>query len=165
MASRKKKTHDQSEISVKPKRDYSYLLPYQFKPGKSGNPGGRTPGIVSLPTKIKQIADEAVDENGQTRLSVLLRTMFQEAIEGDKETRQVLFDQGWGTLIYKQANIDASAMLIEAAKSSNVSPELIRSDPILFAIFTAIGVTPDSILPNQSTEEGSVIIDNKPTQT
>lgn len=43
-------------------RDYSELKPYQFKPGKSWNPGGRPKGSVTLKTWVQNMLLSMSDE-------------------------------------------------------------------------------------------------------
>lgn len=167
---RKKKEviSDKQDISSdKPKKDYSYLLPYQFKPGQSGNPAGRAVGAISLPGIIRKISDEAIDPSGMTRLEALIRKLFTEAIEGDQMAREMLFDRGWGTLIQKQQmNFDVTASLLTAAKDSNLDPNEIRADPILLAIFASVGVDPNRLIEDErvsAEKQDATIIDNPKT--
>lgn len=39
-----------------------HLKPWQFQPGKSGNPGGKPKGTVSLKTYARQMIQEMTDE-------------------------------------------------------------------------------------------------------
>lgn len=44
------------------KQDYEWLKPWQFNPGKSGNPGGRPKGSKSLKTFAKEYLLSLSDE-------------------------------------------------------------------------------------------------------
>lgn len=87
-----------------------------FQKGKSGNPMGRTPGSVSLSTEIKRIANQTCDKTGLSYLHTLILTMFVEAIEGDQETRQILFDRGFGTLIQKNILMQLGGDILKLAQ-------------------------------------------------
>lgn len=68
---------ENSGVTVKPR--YPNLKP--FKPGQSGNPGGRPKGKVT--SKIENILDEKVarDKEGRTYLDKLARSIVDRAIK------------------------------------------------------------------------------------
>ena len=68
---------ENSDVTVKPR--YPNLKP--FKPGQSGNPGGRPKGKVT--SKIENILDEKVarDKEGRTYLDKLARSIVDRAIK------------------------------------------------------------------------------------
>jgi hypothetical protein len=114
MATKRKTDKQNLSTDDKPKKDYSWLR--KFQPGQSGNPLGRPPGIVSLAHEIKTIGDEEIDNSGLTYLHALIRKMFQEAIDGDKDTRRELFDRGFGTLIQKNMIVGLTGEIVKFAR-------------------------------------------------
>ena len=50
------------ETEKQDKKQYDWLKPYQFKPGQSGNPGGKKPGTKSLKTWLREYF-EGLDDN------------------------------------------------------------------------------------------------------
>ena len=120
---RKSLAEKQKEISESTLKKIERLKPYNFQKGKSGNPNGRTPGSISLATEIKRAGDQVVDQTGMTYLHTLLLVMYIEAIEGNQETREMLFNRGFGTLIQKnmlmQVGVDVMRMAKELGLTSN----------------------------------------------
>lgn len=68
-----------------------------FPPGVSGNPKGRPPVGKALAEQIRAIGDEVVDKRvGWTRLEVVLRRLYSDAMAGRHGATQILLDRGWG---------------------------------------------------------------------
>ena len=63
-------------------RDYAELKPYQFKPGQSGNPGGRPKGGESLKEYTKRMLAAMTDEERQEFLKGLPKDKIWEMAEG-----------------------------------------------------------------------------------
>ena len=106
----------QKEISKSTLDKIERLKPYSFIKGKSGNPNGRTPGSVSLATEIKRVGEQIVDQTGLTYLHMLLIVMYAEAIEGNQETREMLFDRGFGTLVQKAMLMQLGGDILKIAQ-------------------------------------------------
>ena len=54
----------------------------QFKAGVSGNPKGRPKGSRSIPDILRKISDEEGTLDGMDKLEVVMRKVFQYALEG-----------------------------------------------------------------------------------
>ena len=54
----------------------------QFKAGVSGNPKGRPKGSGSIPDILRKISDDEGTLDGMDKLEVVLRKVFQYALEG-----------------------------------------------------------------------------------
>jgi hypothetical protein len=67
----------------------------RFKPGQSGNPGGRKKGSVNVKTAVRQALESHVEltENGQKRsvslLDALVLNLAQQALRGNVKAIQV----------------------------------------------------------------------------
>ena len=87
-----------------PASDANYTVGYgrppthtRFKPGKSGNPRGRSPQSRNLKTIVKQVLDEPtpVRKDGRIRqmaaIEALVRTTLSRAFKGDLKAFALLF--------------------------------------------------------------------------
>jgi hypothetical protein len=54
----------------------------QFKPGHSGNPNGRPPKARCIPDILQKIGEEEGTIDGMDKLEVVMRKVFQYALEG-----------------------------------------------------------------------------------
>ena len=72
----------------KPKRRRGPGRP--FKPGESGNPNGRPPAILSK-ALLKALGGRYNDK--LDNLTALVEAIVKDAIDGDKEMRQLIFDR------------------------------------------------------------------------
>jgi hypothetical protein len=67
----------------------------RFKPGQSGNPGGRKKGSVNVKTAVRQALESTVEvtENGQKRsvslLDALVLNLAQQALRGNVKAIQL----------------------------------------------------------------------------
>ena len=71
----------------------------RFKPGQSGNPGGRKRGTPNMKTVLEEVllAEIEMRENGRTRtvslLEALLKRSVQEGLKGDLRAIKDLLDR------------------------------------------------------------------------
>lgn len=107
------------------------LREYGFKKGQSGNPAGMPPGTVRLSTAIQAVANRVNNKTGLTYLQTLLVVMFIESIEGDKETRQMLFDRGFGTLLQKNMIMQLGGDILKMAKDMGLEADDLSASPTL----------------------------------
>ena len=68
----------------------------QFKPGLSGNPNGRPKGVQSIPDILKEIGKEDGTVTGLNKLEVVMRKVFQFAVEGKPWAVQFIADRTEG---------------------------------------------------------------------
>tara|TARA_R100001463_G_scaffold23901_1_gene57092 strand:- start:5340 stop:5639 length:300 start_codon:yes stop_codon:yes gene_type:complete len=68
----------------------------QFKSGVSGNPNGRPKGKQSIPDILKRIGDEEGTVDGIDKLEVVMRKVFQYAVEGKPWAVQFIADRTEG---------------------------------------------------------------------
>ena len=93
---KKKNTNSPGDYSIgrgKPPRSS------QFRPGQSGNPGGRRKNSLNLTTVIKSVLEGEIDltENGRKRRVVILEAILlrqaQEALRGQPRAIDSLLDR------------------------------------------------------------------------
>ena len=66
----------------------------QFKPGHSGNPGGRPKGSI---TKIMREFMYEVDDSGFTRVQHICMILWNAALKGDLQAIKLIIDRVDGT--------------------------------------------------------------------
>ncbi|TPM41411.1 DUF5681 domain-containing protein [Mesorhizobium sp. B2-3-4] len=85
---------------------------HQFKPGQSGNPAGRPPGIPNLSVRIRNILEgvtplpaaiketivNAVGED-RSALDALIIVGLLQGLQGEKEWAKLLLEQGYGKAV------------------------------------------------------------------
>lgn len=83
----------------------------QFKPGQSGNPAGRPPGVKRLSTWIREMLNdeefialipdvrEGYKEFKGRPVEAIIKTAMVRALAGEKESREWLAKYGYGTKI------------------------------------------------------------------
>lgn len=64
----------------------------QFVEGHSGNPLGRPKGSKNRITLLKMQTEEAWRDRNQARLDTVLDMILQDALDGDKGARKMIFD-------------------------------------------------------------------------
>ena len=64
------------------KRNYDWLIPYQFKIGNNANPGGRPKGSKSLKTYAREYLESLPDEEKVDYLNSLDRDFIWRMAEG-----------------------------------------------------------------------------------
>jgi hypothetical protein len=68
----------------------------QFKAGVSGNPKGRPKGKQSIPDLLRKIGQEEGTVDGVDKLEVVMRKVFQYAVEGKPWAVQFIADRTEG---------------------------------------------------------------------
>src|SRR6202171_1150154 len=88
----KRKSTPRDRIRVEADEDVGYGKPpraYQFKPGQSGNPPGRTKGAKNEETILRELLQHKVriNENGKVRkitvLEAILRKVAEDCLRGN----------------------------------------------------------------------------------
>lgn len=69
-------------------QETSHLKPWQFKPGQSGNPGGRPKGRKSLKTFAREYLESLSDEEKLEFLKGMDKIDIFKMAEGNPETKQ-----------------------------------------------------------------------------
>ena len=64
-------------------KGWDNLLPHQFKPGQSGNPGGRPKGSISLKEYAKKYLAEMTDEEKEEFMAGLNKDTVWKMAEGN----------------------------------------------------------------------------------
>ena len=64
----------------------------QYVEGVSGNPKGRPKGSKNRITLLKMQTEEAWRDRNMERLDVVLDLILQDALDGDKAARKMIFD-------------------------------------------------------------------------
>ena len=64
----------------------------QYVEGVSGNPKGRPKGSKNRITLLKMQTEEAWRDRNQARLDTVLDMILQDALDGDKGARKMIFD-------------------------------------------------------------------------
>ena len=78
-------------------KQYDHLKDHQFKKGQSGNPNGRPKGTRSIPDMLMKIGREEGTKDGQySKLEVVLRRVFEYALEGKSWAVEFIADRTEG---------------------------------------------------------------------
>jgi hypothetical protein len=122
------------------------IVPYQFKPGESGNPSGRPKGTTAKEMLRRQInrvvigLDGLPSKDGITRGDLVANTVVTRAIAGDMraaaimfqfdQDRPIPFTQGElvpGTNVQVNVNAQAIAQVTESKESPERLEERVRA--------------------------------------
>ena len=78
-------------------KQHDHLKEHQFKKGQSGNPNGRPKGTRSIPDMLMKIGSEEGTKDGQySKLEVVLRRVFEYALEGKSWAVEFIADRTEG---------------------------------------------------------------------
>lgn len=84
----------------------------QFKPGESGNPGGKAKGTVHLSTMIQNMLSADIDPNtidpkekGKKEMQAIIATGIKKAKDGDTKWADWLAKYGYGQKFELDQNI------------------------------------------------------------
>ena len=135
---RKNHSDKQTEISDSTLKKIANLKP--FPKGKSGNPNGRPPSIVTLASEIKNVFSWKIEKTGLTYLQTLVLTMIVEAIEGNQETREMLFDRGFGTLIQKAMLMQLGGDILKIAQGLGLDANDLKGSSTLRGLLETSGL-------------------------
>jgi hypothetical protein len=82
--------------------------PYMFQKGKSGNPGGRRNGSVSLKKLLIKLLNEknAQDAKGRKNAEIFIHNELARGIKGDKDARKMIWEYVEGM---PDANVNVNA--------------------------------------------------------
>lgn len=83
----------------------------QFVEGTSGNPKGRPKGSKNRITLLKMQTEEAWRERNLARLDTVLDMILQDALDGDKGARKMIFDS-----VISKANVQEDKAAGQAQK-------------------------------------------------
>ena len=88
----------------------------QFKPGQSGNMGGR-PKYSGLSRELRRILEsvEKKDKQGRTGEQLVAQRVYQDAIAGKAYAVQIIFERTEGPIVKDIETTDAD-LYLEAAK-------------------------------------------------
>jgi hypothetical protein len=87
-------------------RTAAHLAPWQFQPGKSGNPGGRPKGTVSLKTFAKKYLEQLTDEEKLEFMAGLDKDTVWKMAEGNPASSQEVSGKDGGPLEIKVVKFD-----------------------------------------------------------
>lgn len=82
-----------------------HLERWHFKPGESGNPGGRPKGSVGLRARLRAIIADHPEQADAVMVKVL-----DDARRGNVDARKFLFDQHDGPLALKIQGVNPDAL-------------------------------------------------------
>jgi hypothetical protein len=114
-----------------------YIKPYQFKPGQSGNPGGRPKGKSPSKYALDKFTD--IDpKTGKTIAELIADKWINQAIEGLTDARRDLLDRTEGKVIQTYqidkheinitGSVDDLIKLRELAMTENIPNDIIEID-------------------------------------
>ena len=91
--------------------DRPWLKQYQFKPGQSGNPGGRPKGSVSIEAELRRrLAD---GEAGEKIIQGLVTQALRQALEGDYKFFNMILERSDGWSADRLAGHDGGPLFSE----------------------------------------------------
>jgi len=91
------------------------LKEHCWKPGQSGNPKGRPKKVKFIPEILEKIAQEEGTSDGMTKIEVVLRKVFQYALEGKSWAVQFIADRTEGKALQSVMNINIEEGDIDGA--------------------------------------------------
>jgi hypothetical protein len=112
--SQTKKTEEQENNSK------DWLRPWQFKPGQSGNPGGRPKGTISLKEYAKKYLQE-LDEDGKRE--------FMEGLDKDVIWKMAEGNPKQDTEV--KGNLTISQVLDELENGSTTKRQNVADEPLV----------------------------------
>lgn len=130
----------------------------KIKPGKQGNPeikpgepmplairaklaaSRKTHYAKSLAEMVRAIGAEVVDEaSGMTRLDLLVRRIYSDAIAGKTAAAEVILERGWGK-VPTPVELDISGEVHQLVQSTGITADEINNDPVLKSLLETSGV-------------------------
>ena len=76
-----------------------------FANGVSGNPKGRPKGSSSIRDILRRVGTEEIPETNESKLEVIMRSVFQQAVEGKSWAVQFIADRLEGKAVERSADI------------------------------------------------------------
>jgi hypothetical protein len=102
------KPEEQHESSKNGKPERPWLKRFQFKPGQSGNPGGRPKGSVSIEAELRRRLDNG--EEGEKIVKGLVTQALRRALEGDYKFFNMILERVDGRVADRLAGHDGGPL-------------------------------------------------------
>ena len=133
--------HEPGEETGAKRGPAEHLRPHRWKPGQSGNPGGRPKGESVTATLRRMLQQE---HNGKTIQEILAERVIKEAISGKFQFAKELLDRLDGRPAQKVEVAAAEDLLTFVVPPSRVmTPEEYEADPPAGKVIW--GIHPDDV--------------------
>jgi hypothetical protein len=104
---------------------------HQFKPGKSGNPGGLSKGYKHISTHVQRLLHDEkftkeLEEKGIVTeykgipIEALIKVQIVKALQGDTKAFEALKSAGWGNKIELEADVE-QRLIIETRRAGTTN--------------------------------------------
>ena len=97
----------------------------KWKPGQSGNPGGRPKSEVSITAILRRMAEERRGKDARTRAQELADKIWETALSGDRMTSEYLVDRLDGKAQESMA-LSGGLSLYEQGSRKSYDPRALR---------------------------------------
>lgn len=96
----------------------------KFQPGRSGNPGGKPKGSVSLTTIIRNVLAEIDPESRRTKAETLIETAYQQAKSGNAPYFRELINRNDGILTEASVSIMINGKRLDQYTDEEIDAEI-----------------------------------------
>ena len=100
--------HNISRNGKNGKAERPWLKQHQFKPGQSGNPGGRPKGSVSIEAELRKRLAEG--EEGEKIVQALVSQALKQALKGDYKFFNMILERIDGRIADRLAGHDGGPL-------------------------------------------------------